>query len=288
MESESGISSGSTFGQAIALLGLRISLQRLCIGRKLPTDISLPDLKLFYSAFPHFPLVSISHDQRRPMPPVNWAGGVHHGVPKDLLPFVARSKGDYLAFLGRISREKRPDRAIEIAARAGMKLKVAAKIDRADRDYWDAVIKPLVDLHPNVEYVGEINERQKAEFLGQARALLFPIDWPEPFGLVMIEAMACGTPVIAFRNGSTPEVIDDGVTGFIVNDLREAVAAVRTVEKLDRAEVRTAFEERFTAERMALDYLAIYRDLSGVRRAEMRASLVISDTGNMVDLQGGA
>jgi len=246
--------------------------------------LDLPDLKPFYSAFPHYPLVSVSHDQRRPMPPVNWAGVVHHGLPKDLLPFVARPKGDYLVFLGRISCEKRPDRAIEIATRAGMKLKIAAKIDRADQDYWDVVIKPLVVSHPNVEYIGEINEQQKAEFLGQARALLFPIDWPEPFGLVMIEAMACGTPVIAFRNGSTPEVIDDGVTGFIVNDLQEAVAAVRAVKKLDRAGVRAAFEERFSAERMALDYLAVYRDLPGLRRAAMRA-IVVGETGNVVDFQ---
>jgi glycosyltransferase involved in cell wall biosynthesis len=242
--------------------------------------LDLPDLKPFYSAFPHYPLVSVSRDQRRPMPPVNWAGVVHHGLPKELLPFIARPKSDYLAFLGRISREKRPDRAIEIATRAGMRLKIAAKIDRLDRDYWEMVIKPLVDSHPNVEYVGEINEAQKPEFLGQACALLFPIDWPEPFGLVMIEAMACGTPVIAFRNGSAPEVVDDGVTGFIVNDLREAVAAVRAVEKLNRAQVRSTFEERFTAERMALDYLDIYRDLPGVRRAAMRASVVISETGN--------
>jgi glycosyltransferase involved in cell wall biosynthesis len=250
--------------------------------------LDLPDLKPFYSAFPHYPLVSIWQDQRRPMPPVNWAGVVHHGLPKDLLPFVARPKGDYLAFLGRISPEKRPDRAIEIATKTGMKLKIAAKIDRLDQGYWEAVIKPLVDSHPNVEYMGEINEGQKAEFLGQARALLFPIDWPEPFGLVMIEAMACGTPVIAFRNGSTPEVINDGVTGFIVNNLQEAVAAVRAMEKLDRAEVRATFEERFTADRMALDYLAIYRDLPGVPGAAMRASLVASEMGDTVDLQAAA
>jgi glycosyltransferase involved in cell wall biosynthesis len=209
-------------------------------------------------------------------------------LPKNLLPFVARPKVEYLAFLGRIAREKRPDRAIEIATRAGMKLKIAAKIDRVDEDYWNVVIKPLVVSHPNVEYIGEINERQKAEFLGHARALLFPVDWPEPFGLVMIEAMACGTPVIAFRNGSTPEVIDDGVTGFIVNDLQEAVAAVRAVENLDRAEVRAAFEERFTAERMTLDYLAIYGDLPGVRRAAIRAPIVVGEAGTVIDRQTDA
>ncbi|WP_029349474.1 glycosyltransferase family 4 protein [Bosea sp. 117] len=242
--------------------------------------LDLPDLRPFYSAFPHYPLVSISDDQRRPMPPVHWAGTVHHGLPKDVLPFTANPQGNYLAFLGRISPEKRPDRAIEIAARAGMTLKIAAKVDKADQAYWDEAIAPMVARHSNVEFIGEINEQQKADFLGNARALLFPIDWPEPFGLVMIEAMACGTPVIAFRNGSVPEVIDDGVSGFIVSDLGEAVAAVRSVDLLDRAEVRATFEERFTAERMALDYLAIYRDLPGLRRAAMRIPAVANGTGN--------
>lgn len=227
--------------------------------------LDLPDLKPFYAVFPRYPLVSISDDQRRPMPPVNWAGTVYHGLPKDLLPLTVDPAGDYLAFLGRISPEKRPDRAIEIAARAGMKLKIAAKVDAADQAYWDDVIRPIVERHPNVEFIGEINEHQKAAFLGNARALLFPIDWPEPFGLVMIEAMACGTPVVAFRSGSVPEVIDDGVTGFIVGDLEEAVAAVRNIDRLDRREVRAVFEERFTAERMALDYLAIYRGLPGAQ-----------------------
>ncbi|WP_149538049.1 glycosyltransferase family 4 protein [Siccirubricoccus phaeus] len=232
--------------------------------------LDLPDLQPFYAAFPHYPLVSISDDQRRPMPPVNWAGTVHHGLPKNLLPFTARPKGDYLAFLGRISPEKRPDRAIEIAARAGLKLRIAAKIDKADQAYWEEVVGPMVARHSNVEFIGEIDEQRKAEFLGNARALLFPIDWPEPFGLVMIEAMACGTPVIAFRNGSVPEVVDDGITGFIVDDVAEAVAILRGIDRLDRAGVRAVFEERFTAERMALDYLAIYRDLPGLHRAAMR------------------
>jgi glycosyltransferase involved in cell wall biosynthesis len=244
--------------------------------------LDLPDLTRFYDAFPHYPLVSVSDDQRRPMPSVNWAGTVHHGLPKDLLPFTARPKGDYLAFLGRISPEKRPDRAIEIAARAGLKLKIAAKVDKADQAYWDEVIAPMVAARPNVEFIGEINEHQKADFLGDARALLFPIDWPEPFGLVMIEAMACGTPVIAFANGSVPEVIDDGVTGFIVNGIDEAAAAVRSVEKLDRAEVRATFEQRFTAERMALDYLAIYRGLPGLRRAAMRIPAAAAGLGHGV------
>jgi len=242
--------------------------------------LDLPDLKAFYSAFPHYPLVSISDDQRRPMPLVHWAGTVHHGLPRDVLPFTPGPAGDYLAFLGRISPEKRPDRAIEIAARAGMTLKIAAKVDKADQAYWEDVIGPMVARHSNVEFIGEITEQQKADFLGNARALLFPIDWPEPFGLVMIEAMACGTPVIAFRHSSVPEVIDDGVSGFIVSDIGEAVAAVRSVDKLDRAEVRATFEERFTAERMALDYLAIYRDLPSLRRAAMGIPSVASATGN--------
>jgi glycosyltransferase involved in cell wall biosynthesis len=246
--------------------------------------LDLPDLLPFYAAFPDYPLVSISDDQRRPLPRVNWVGTVHHGLPRDLLPFSREPKEGYLAILGRISPEKRPDRAIEIAARVGMKLKIAAKIDKADQPYWDTIIGPMTAAHDNVEFVGEINEHQKAEFLGNARALLFPIDWPEPFGLVMIESIACGTPVIAFRNGSVPEVIEDGVTGFIVRDLDEAVAAARRIHRLDRAEVRAVFEERFTAERMAQDYLALYRDLPG-RRHAMRLPLGIHDG---IDLQAVA
>ncbi|GGE48033.1 glycosyl transferase [Agaricicola taiwanensis] len=234
--------------------------------------LDLPDLQPFYRAFPDMPLVSISRDQRRPMPPVNWAGTVHHGLPRDMLPFTAKPKGDYLAFLGRISPEKRPDRAIEIAAAAGLPLRIAAKVDEADRAYWDNVIEPMLRAHDNVEFVGEINESEKAVFLGNAKALLFPIDWPEPFGLVMIEAMSCGTPVIAFNCGSVPEVIEDGRSGFIVDDLRGAVEAVKRLDDLDRAQVRETFERRFTVERMAQDYLAIYRGLPGVRpqRAQLR------------------
>ncbi|MBY4895714.1 glycosyltransferase family 4 protein [Cupriavidus sp. AU9028] len=228
--------------------------------------LDLPDLQPFYRTFPEIPLVSISDDQRRPMPPVNWAGTVHHGLPRDLLPFSAQARGGYLAFLGRISPEKRPDRAIEIAARAGLPLRMAAKIDRADQAYWDEVIAPLVARHRNVEFVGEINEREKAEFLGNAVALLFPIDWPEPFGLVMIESMACGTPVLAFRCGSVPEVIDEGVTGRIVGSVDEAVAAVEQIAGLDRSKIRATFEARFTVERMAREYVDIYRRLAGERR----------------------
>lgn len=224
--------------------------------------LDLPDLQPFYAAFPNLPLVSISHAQRLPMPPVNWVGNVYHGLPRDLLNFSASPAGDYLAFLGRISPEKRPDRAIEIAAGAGLPLKIAAKIDRVDQAYWDECIAPLVRAHPNIEYVGEIGEQQKSAFLGAARALLFPIDWEEPFGLVMIEAMACGTPVIAFGRGSVPEVIDDGVTGFVVNTVDEAIEALKKLDHLDRARVRARFEERFTVERMARDYIEIYARLS--------------------------
>ena len=204
------------------------------------------------------------------MPAANWVGTVHHGLPRDLLPFRPLGAGDYLAFLGRISPEKRPDRAIEIAVRAGIPLKIAAKVDKADQTYWDDVIRPMVESHPNVEFTGEINESEKADFLGNARALLFPIDWPEPFGLVMIEAMACGTPVIGFRRGSVPEVIEEGVSGFIVDTVNEAVGAVARIDSLSRARTRACFERRFTVERMALDYLAIYRELAGVRMEAAR------------------
>jgi glycosyltransferase involved in cell wall biosynthesis len=228
--------------------------------------LDLPDLQPLYRMFPDMPLVSISNDQRRPMPPVNWAGTVHHGLPETLLPFTANPEsGGYLAFLGRISPEKRPDRAIEIARCTGLPLKIAAKVDKADQGYWERVIEPMIRETPNVEFVGEINERQKACFLGNASALLFPIDWPEPFGLVMIEAMACGTPVIAFRCGSVPEVIDHGVSGFIVDDLDQAVGALNHLGDLDRTLVRRQFERRFTAERMAHDYVEIYRNLGDSR-----------------------
>jgi glycosyltransferase involved in cell wall biosynthesis len=227
--------------------------------------LDLPDLVPFYSTFRDIPLVSISDDQRRPLPPVNWVGTVHHGLPPDLLPFRPIAANGYLGFLGRISPEKRPDRAIEIAARAGMPLKIAAKIDKVDQAYWDDVIKPMVEAHPDVEFIGEISETEKAAFLGGARALLFPIDWPEPFGLVMIEAMACGTPVIAFRRGSVPEVVDEAISGFIVDTVDEAVEAVARIDTLSRTETRKRFERRFTVQRMARDYIEIYHELTGVR-----------------------
>ena len=228
----------------------------------------LPDLPPFYRQFPKFPLVSISHAQRTPMPAgVTWAANVYHGLPERLLTPQNSPDGDYLAFLGRISPEKRPDRAIAIAARAGMPLRMAAKIDRADACYWAETIEPMVRACDCVTFRGEIGETEKPEFLGNARALLFPIDWPEPFGLVMIEAMACGTPVIAWPCGSTPEIIDHGVTGFLVNSIDEAVAAVRMAGELDRDKVRARFEQRFSAARMARDYLAVYERLTNARPA---------------------
>lgn len=221
--------------------------------------LDLPGLAPFYRAFPRLPLISISDSQRLPMPPVNWVKTIYHGLPRDLLTFQPRVANGYFAFLGRISPEKRPDRAIEIAARAGVPLKIAAKIDRVDQAYWDECIAPLVKAHSNVEYIGEIADHQKSEFLGGASALLFPIDWEEPFGLVMIEAMACGTPVIAFRRGSVPEVMEHGVTGFIVQNVDEAVAAAHHIQDLDRTRVRQRFEQRFTVERMARDYVETYQ-----------------------------
>jgi glycosyltransferase involved in cell wall biosynthesis len=223
--------------------------------------LDLPDLASFYGIFHDLPLVSISSDQRRYLRHANWVGTVHHGLPRDLLPFQRNAGEGYLVFLGRISPEKRPDLAIEIATKAGVPLKIAAKVDRVDQTYWEEKILPMVEAHPNVEFVGEVNEQEKAELLGKASALVFPIDWPEPFGLVMIEAMACGTPVIAFRRGSVPEVVEDGVSGFGVETVEQAVAAVGRIADLDRAAVRAAFERRFTVERMVKDYVGIYGHL---------------------------
>ena len=217
----------------------------------------LPDLQKLYTAFPKMPLVSISNAQRLPIRDANFAATVLHGLPRDLLQPTLHPRGGYLAFLGRISPEKRVDRAITIAQAVGLPLKIAAKVDRADMAYFRSQIEPLLRL-PGIEYIGEIDDEDKADFLGEARALLFPIDWPEPFGLVMIEAMACGTPVLGFRNGSVPEVIDDGVTGFIVDTTEDAIRVMGRVTSLDRARVRRTFEERFTATRMAKDYVKTY------------------------------
>jgi glycosyltransferase involved in cell wall biosynthesis len=222
--------------------------------------LDLPDLITLYGEFDDIPLVSISHHQRLPLPPVNWAGTVYHGLPLDLYPFCENPSRDYLAFLGRVSPEKRPDRAIAIAWRARTKLKMASKVDKVDQDYFNTDIKPLLQQHAScVEFFGEIELDQRRALLGNALALIFPIDWPEPFGLVMIEAMSCGTPVIAYQCGSVPEVVEDGVTGFIVSDETEAVAAVKRVRTLDRRTIRKRFEERFSVHRMVHDYLDLYR-----------------------------
>jgi glycosyltransferase involved in cell wall biosynthesis len=227
--------------------------------------LDLPDLQPIYSEFVDMPVVSISNAQRTPLPQARWLGTVHHGLPHELhAPRL--SAGSYLAFLGRISPEKRVDRAISIATTLGMPIKIAAKIDKADRQYFDQQIAHLLE-HPLVDYVGEIGEHEKAAFLGGAQALLFPIDWPEPFGLVMIEAMACGTPTIAYDCGSVREVIDSGVTGVIVSTLDEACRAAQSIHQLDRRRVRQGFERRFAAQRMAADYVKLYeRLIEGSRR----------------------
>lgn len=222
--------------------------------------LDLPELRPLYAAFADVPVVSISDAQREPLPQANYLATVHHGLPERLL-LPGSGSGGYLAFLGRLSPEKAPDRAIRIAARAGMRLKIAAKIDRADRDYFKEEIEPLL-AQPHVEFIGEISEHDKAEFLGEAAGLLFPIAWPEPFGLVMIEAMACGTPVIAMRCGSVAEVIDDGVTGFVVDDETVAAGAAQQLERLDRSRIRSVFEQRFTVRRMAEDYTRLYQRLT--------------------------
>jgi len=224
-----------------------------------------------YETFCDAALVSISDQQRRPLPHCNWAGTVYHGLPPEVCRFQPRPQGNYLAFLGRISPEKRVDRAIEIAGRAGMRLRIAAKVDVADRKYFHESIEPLL-TQPHVEFVGEIGEREKCDFLGQASALLFPIDWPEPFGLVMIEAMSCGTPCVAWRAGSVPEIINEGVNGFIVDSIDDAVAAVHRAGSLDRRAVRAEFQHRFSVERMTRDYLAIYRRVAERRFGKAAAA----------------
>jgi len=221
----------------------------------------LPELPDIYRAFPHLPLVSISNHQRLPVPPVNWLGTVYHGLPGTLLK-EGKGEGGYLAFLGRICPDKGILPAIEIARRAGMTLKVAAKVDPADQAYYDELVAPVLARSPHVEFIGEINDAKKPEFLGNAHALLFPICWPEPFGLVMIEAMACGTPVIAFNCGSVPEIMEDGLTGYVVDTVDQAVAAVGKLDALFRPSIRSRFEERFSVTAMARDYVSIYNQLA--------------------------
>lgn len=225
--------------------------------------LDMPDLAAVFREFNEIPVVSISMAQRVPLPFANWVGNVHHGLPKNLLQFHPEP-GKYLAFLGRMSPEKRPDRAIEIAKRAGMPLKMAAKVDNADHEYFEAEIKPLLDCSL-VEFVGEIGDREKSDFLGNAFASLFPIDWPEPFGINMIEAMACGTPTIAFPGGSVPEVIEEGITGYIVESVEGAAAAIERVPQICRKGCRAVFERRFTAPRMTSEYLKIYDGLANTQ-----------------------
>jgi glycosyltransferase involved in cell wall biosynthesis len=233
--------------------------------------LDLPDLVPLYRLFRDIPVISISDAQRKPLPWVNWQGTVHHGLPREAFS-PGGGKGGYLAFLGRTSPEKGLDQAIEIAKRAEMPLKIAAKIDRVDVKYFETVIKPLLD-HPLIEFIGEVGYPEKNVFLGNAAGLLFPINWREPFGLVMIEAMACGTPVIAYPLGSVPEIMKERVTGFIVPDLEGAVKAVKRLGEIDRRKCRRHFEQHFSAERMAQDYLNIYQRL--VRRES--SSITVSD-----------
>jgi glycosyltransferase involved in cell wall biosynthesis len=237
-------------------------------------QLHIPDLKPLFGEYNEVPLVSVSNYQRRPIPDANWLSTIHHGLPLDLHTYREKP-GDYLAFLGRLSPEKRVDRAIEIARRAGMKLKIAARIYPEERAYFQETIKPL--LHESqswVEFIGEVGGKEKDAFLGNALALLFPVDWPEPFGLVMIEAMACGTPVIGWRNGSVPEVIADGVAGFVVDNLEDAVRAVERVSGLSRIACRQIFEKRFNVARMAQDYVEVYRRLEQTSMEPARRSYV--------------
>lgn len=232
--------------------------------------LDMADLLAVYHKYPAQPLVSISDSQRSLLPlAVNWVGTVYHGLPEHLYQ-AGSGNGDYVAFIGRISPEKRPDRAIEIARLAGMKLKIAAKVDNVDRAYFEKHIEPLLQQE-HVEFIGEINEEQKRSFLGQAKALLFPIDWPEPFGMVMIEAMACGTPVIAWNHGSVPEVIDKGESGFIVDSMEEAVRALENIDLLDRSRVRATFDRRFTASTMTKNYIRLFERMASTKNTKIYA-----------------
>ena len=241
--------------------------------------LDLKEMLPIYRSYKDLRAVSISDDQRRPIPDLNWVRTIYHGLPKNLLRFSPKT-GGYLAFLGRISPEKRPDLAIEIARRAGVPLKIAAKVDRSDRDYFEAVIRPLLAT-PGIEFIGEINETEKQQFLGGALALLFPVDWPEPFGLVMIEALACGTPVIARPCGSVPEVLCHGLTGFLGSSLEDLIAAVAKISEISRQQCRNEFETRFTSEVMAANYEHVYYHLTAVnwktRRTSARLKRAIAD-----------
>jgi glycosyltransferase involved in cell wall biosynthesis len=253
---------------------LQLPLARECPTACLSTAhgrLDIPDLKSLFSRFPKHPMVSISNSQRSPLPWLNWRATVHHGLPLGLYSLHPQPQ-DYFAFVGRISPEKRADRAIEIAQACATPLRIAAKVDPADKDYFEERIEPLLD-HPLVSYEGEIGDNAKDEFIGNARALLMPIDWPEPFGLVMIEAMACGTPVIAYSHGSVPEILEHGVTGYIVNNQQEAIAAARDIDRIDRRRCRQVFEQRFAARVMARRYLDVYRELAEARNAITAARL---------------
>jgi glycosyltransferase involved in cell wall biosynthesis len=232
--------------------------------------LDLPELPALYRQFREMPVVSISDAQREPLPWLNWQATVHHGIPLDLHSFQP-DPGDYLLFLGRISPEKRPDRAIEIASRAGIPLKIAAKVDKADEAYFNQCIKPLL-RNPLVDFAGEVGGSEKDKLLANALALVFPIDWPEPFGLVMIEALACGTPVIACCRGSVPEIVEDGVTGYLIEGVDDGVLAVERVGALDRRRCRDAVERRFSASRMARDYLSVYERVTARRRRHVPRS----------------
>jgi glycosyltransferase involved in cell wall biosynthesis len=250
-------------------LGL-FSRQRTPFLTTLHGRLDVAEFKEIYETYGHTPFVSISDSQRRPIPRINWVRTVLHGLPAQRLTPVPGAKQDYFAFLGRVSPEKGLDSAIRIAAKAGVKLKIAAKVDNADKEYYDSQIKPLLS-QGHVEFIGEIDDSQKPEFLSHAHALLFPIRWPEPFGLVMIESMACGTPVIAFNHGSVPEVMEDGLTGFVVNSEEQAVEAIGKLPRLDRAKVRARFDERFTARAMAENYVDVYEELIQAGQRRLRA-----------------
>ena len=241
--------------------------------------LDMPDLQPLYEEFSDEPLISISNDQRAPLPNANWVETIHHGMPADEMT-PRYEEGQYLAFLGRISPEKRVDRAIEVAHQTGIPLKIAAKVDDMDREYFEEHIEPLLE-HDHVDFIGEIGPDDKGDFLSHAHALLFPIDWAEPFGLVMIEAMACGTPVVAYRSGSVPEVIADGVNGFIVETIDEAVDAVGRLHDISREQCRATFEERFTVERMGRNYVSAYERLIG-KQPGPRVALAVGDA-NVAD-----